>query len=65
MDQTADIGMQFPGVHINCGGGSDDPFTKMEGDMESKHLPLRACFVTDSYREMCMLKIYPSQYWNV
>jgi hypothetical protein len=45
MSQTANIGMQFPGVHINCGGGSDDPFTKMEGDMESKHSPLRASFI--------------------
>ncbi|KAF9699351.1 hypothetical protein EKO04_002472 [Ascochyta lentis] len=25
----------FPGVHINCGGGSDDGFSKMEGDMEN------------------------------
>jgi hypothetical protein len=48
MSQTANIGIQFPGVHINCGGGSDDPFTKMEGDMESKHSPLRASFVTES-----------------
>lgn len=29
--------MQFPGVHINCGGGSDDGFLEMLGDMESKH----------------------------
>lgn len=45
--QTANIGIQFPGVHINCGGGSDDPFTKMEGDMESKHSSLRAPFVAE------------------
>ncbi|KAF2627939.1 hypothetical protein BU25DRAFT_340761 [Macroventuria anomochaeta] len=25
----------FPGVHINCGGGSDDGFLEMKGDMEN------------------------------
>ncbi|KAF1951904.1 hypothetical protein CC80DRAFT_495790 [Byssothecium circinans] len=24
----------FPGVHINCGGGSDDAITEMKGDLE-------------------------------
>ncbi|KAF1997643.1 hypothetical protein P154DRAFT_547308 [Amniculicola lignicola CBS 123094] len=25
----------FPGVHINCGGGSDDAITEMKGDIEN------------------------------
>jgi len=24
----------FPGVHINCGGGSDDCIQEMKGDLE-------------------------------
>jgi hypothetical protein len=27
-------------VHINCGGGSDDGFLEMKGDMESESIPL-------------------------
>jgi hypothetical protein len=28
--------LQFPGVHINSGGGSDDCLSEMKGDFESK-----------------------------
>lgn len=29
----------FPGVHINCGGGSDDCIKDMKGDLERKYTP--------------------------
>lgn len=33
----------FPGVHINCGGGSDDCITDMKGDLDSMSLSQSSC----------------------
>ncbi|OSS51060.1 hypothetical protein B5807_04072 [Epicoccum nigrum] len=58
----------FPGVHINCGGGSDDPFTKMEGDMENISIAtftwMLQCIAPHVDLDQAGFKFYLKQYQN-